>query len=1123
MPQKQTPSTVRPTRPQPSQAPKIVNRGETYSILQRIEYAPNSLQPSDILHLQRAIGNRATGQLLQAKLKLGPAGDRYEQEADQVAKQVVAASHKPAVQREEGEGERLQASRYADSASDFHHSSTPVAANISRVQRTFVAPPPNFLKVQRDEMEDELQAKPLTDGTSQVQRDEEDELQAAANHGLEGGDVDADVARSIQSAKGSGQPLHDRLRSSMEQGFGADFSGVRVHTGGQADSLNRSLNARAFTTGNDIFFGKGQYNPGSSSGQELIAHELTHTVQQGAAGVQRQNSQTHGSGCSCPACAGVQRQHLPKVQRHDTEELQAKPQVRIQRASEGHGAGCGCAGCQSIQRKSVTTLQRHHEQNAFQVASRQTAQRSAAGHRHGKGCSCPGCHSVQRNSSVALQRQQTGNEGQTKTSRDSIQRTPGVAVKQRGSTDVIQRHSGYEHYMLGQIAPDDLAAIPMVRELPALRKRKAALEKELKKMTNPFSASRELADVQGKIRAATAKINEVCHTLVQEMTRLMTWRRNPEAMEGRRGEEGKVQKDQNNEWQVPVVVVPVKGDANGSQAGSDSIVVSYSEINSFPDFFGNPETIASTPKSKVLGVVQGVRQQSYIKMAEFYKELFGQDVNDLHRRVGFSEDFENATGPRARTNVPENFLGIIPTRTIVYEGQLNTATSRENDNQSEKYFAALERNACHFAPDSWDQWQAYHDRALDFARRSSAQKQYSDIFSASGNTGLADRYEKLAAELANEALLQNAFGEHYLQDSFAAGHLIDKTYIMQEFMKYLERTGVSLGSTKSAKAQWDMGMMVAKSNLTSNPQALDDAMQRNELGKVKDSAAMVGLGLDNKPEIELMMWWRHQAFENKTMKQLTPSSVANNSTAAPATVRNNTRLAKRYLDRLVAHKFAELKKTGRLGRRRRVYSLKQIHIDALKRKKGKGQGVYQPTTAFELRKDNKENYAAEAGEFNLAAYNAFLGNAFVGAATKYFHDLYCKKGLEVFTKDGTPIGHIYGDNNMMNAGGQEGVKYSAETAQWSRESVFNVINGQPEGHTTADIRKRFPARVKPEGSGSDISLANWKAGHLATDETLKKAKAKGARLLYKKQKGGGISLGKAIDVNRIAGHDGDVF
>ncbi len=244
-------------------------------ILQRLEVAPGSIRPADILQLQRTIGNRATGRLLQAKLKLGPAGDVYEQEADRVAQQVVHASRQPEVQRAGVDEEELQAK--------------PLAADISQVQRmnryadvSFARPEPRSAK----------KAFVASLPTPKIQRADmdEEEVQAKPNHGLEGGDVDTDVARSIQSAKGGGAPLHNGVRSSMEQGFGADFSGVRVHTGGEADALNRSLNARAFTTGNDIFFGQGQYNPGSSGGQELIAHELTHTVQQGAAGVQRASS-----------------------------------------------------------------------------------------------------------------------------------------------------------------------------------------------------------------------------------------------------------------------------------------------------------------------------------------------------------------------------------------------------------------------------------------------------------------------------------------------------------------------------------------------------------------------------------------------------------------------------------------------------------------------------------------------------------------------------------------------------------------------------------------------------------------------------------------------------------------
>jgi hypothetical protein len=66
----------------------------------------------------------------------------------------------------------------------------------------------------------------------------------------------------------------------MEREFGADFGGVRVHTGAQADILARSIQAKAFTTGQDVFFRQGAYEPGLRGGQELIAHELTHVVQQ---------------------------------------------------------------------------------------------------------------------------------------------------------------------------------------------------------------------------------------------------------------------------------------------------------------------------------------------------------------------------------------------------------------------------------------------------------------------------------------------------------------------------------------------------------------------------------------------------------------------------------------------------------------------------------------------------------------------------------------------------------------------------------------------------------------------------------------------------------------------------
>lgn len=93
-------------------------------------------------------------------------------------------------------------------------------------------------------------------------------------------EVGSEVESAIQAARGSGQALDSAVRARMEPAFGVDFSGVRVHADGQADTLSRHLNARAFTTGRDIFFKQGEYSPGGSSGRELLAHELTHVVQQ---------------------------------------------------------------------------------------------------------------------------------------------------------------------------------------------------------------------------------------------------------------------------------------------------------------------------------------------------------------------------------------------------------------------------------------------------------------------------------------------------------------------------------------------------------------------------------------------------------------------------------------------------------------------------------------------------------------------------------------------------------------------------------------------------------------------------------------------------------------------------
>jgi hypothetical protein len=98
------------------------------------------------------------------------------------------------------------------------------------------------------------------------------------------------TAQYIGSINGKGRPMDGGTRSFFEGRMGNSFGQVRIHTDGEAARSASGINARAYTYGNHVVFGEGQYRPESSDGKQLLAHELAHVVQQGGAGpqVQRQ-------------------------------------------------------------------------------------------------------------------------------------------------------------------------------------------------------------------------------------------------------------------------------------------------------------------------------------------------------------------------------------------------------------------------------------------------------------------------------------------------------------------------------------------------------------------------------------------------------------------------------------------------------------------------------------------------------------------------------------------------------------------------------------------------------------------------------------------------------------------
>ncbi|MFC1968534.1 DUF4157 domain-containing protein [Chloroflexota bacterium] len=244
-----------------------------------------------IMRLHQTYGNRYVQRLVesmgvQAKLTVSSPNDVYEQEADRVAGAVTRTINTPVQRQAEEEEEPVQVKASQIQCQEEEEEELqpkPLLQRQAEEEEEPVQMKASQIQCQEEE-EEELQPKLLL----QHQAEEEEEVQAQSA-GSQPDKVSNSIEARIDNARGRGHPLSDNVRAPMEQAFRADFSNVRVHTGPEADTLNQKLSARAFTTGHDVFFRDGEYSPGSDSGRKVIAHELTHVVQQtGANKAQRQ-------------------------------------------------------------------------------------------------------------------------------------------------------------------------------------------------------------------------------------------------------------------------------------------------------------------------------------------------------------------------------------------------------------------------------------------------------------------------------------------------------------------------------------------------------------------------------------------------------------------------------------------------------------------------------------------------------------------------------------------------------------------------------------------------------------------------------------------------------------------
>ena len=236
----------------------------------------------------------------QAKLSISQPGDFYEQQADSIAQQVMRRIAQPArqdvqPQQMPQQEEQLQMKPPANFISPLLQRQ-PAPQQEEQLQ---MKPPANFISplLQRQpapQQEEQLQMKPPANFISPLlqrqpaPQQEEVQMKPMVQLRLSASGITAtsDLENSLPQSRGSGQALADDIKQPMEQAFGADFASVRVHTDGNSDKLNKSIQAHALTTGQDVFFRQGEYSPGSNSGKELLAHELTHVIQQNGGAVQ---------------------------------------------------------------------------------------------------------------------------------------------------------------------------------------------------------------------------------------------------------------------------------------------------------------------------------------------------------------------------------------------------------------------------------------------------------------------------------------------------------------------------------------------------------------------------------------------------------------------------------------------------------------------------------------------------------------------------------------------------------------------------------------------------------------------------------------------------------------------
>jgi hypothetical protein len=800
--------------------------------------------------------------------------------------------------------------------------------------------------------------------------------------------------------------------------------------------------------------------------------------------------------CRCPACSGP------------SEELtaQAKFVDTVQRHANDHQAGCGCASCSSTsgdltaQAKFVDTIQRRSND-------------------HHTACGCPSCGHIQRKEAAQQQSTREATDPQaTPVQRQPI--TQNVLAKGRQSTaafpqvdvhngvaggsPVIQRHSSWEHKSLGDANPEDLAKIGAWQDLIDQTKEQV-VESGFLGWGKKTKRDKEIGSVNIEgVDQPISKAN-VMHVLAQELARLDKWQTNPPT----KGSTGEIDSD----YQTVLVLIP-----GGGKDAETPLVVTYGELNTLADYYGNIDAMKTADRDIRWRIVQSVRKETFLRLRDIYNQL-KKSLTEAEKKAQAKElsETEEMMGKNKINQDWTNqfmFAGSIQQDYISsVAGQVNllkksgTGAQEKTDN----YSATLARNACHFVPESWHAWSNYHQQArakAEDARDLESALGMSRLF-ANNNPTEEEREQQAEDErqlqadyeaAVNEAILLNGFGDHYLQDSYAAGHMINKTLIMKWFVEYLDShsdkldfasnenwrkvqaiayrqpglaTAISGDSDQYDKREIQGYSTTKKQNKAQNPQAVEDIKGDDWMVRFKALGLQVpeSLRTAGSDTRELFEAWQGQVVDNPALRTMKGATLVNTGKNIGFDYpRVHAALTKLLSDGII-HSGYDTGLASDLMQGKKSLSSKLTeedlaNFDFIMRTE------YVPSNKerFEdaINDDSDDKYQEMAAMVTYQDYFAFMNNGYLQKSTNALHNKFCLDGLEITSADGSLTGaRVYGDDAMFNKGSEAGVKHSAETAHMSRDAIRNIIStGRDQGLSTAKILNRLPDKVE----GVDIAV-----------------------------------------------------